>query len=692
MPFGFLAPWFLGGLALLGIPVLVHLTRRDRAAPVPFPSLMFVRKLPQATTRRRRLRDLPLLLLRALALLLLVAAFARPLLDRARAATDGGQGGRELVVLLDRSYSMDAPGRWARAQDAARRAVETLGPDDRGSVVLFDATAVVVAEHAAGGAALRRAIDSAHVGAGATRYAPALAVASRILARSPLARREALLVTDFQRAAWQDAPEARLPSGARLTWADVGGTMPVDVAVAAVELRRETAREDSTGERVRPVARLVMRGNGTARTVPLTLAVNGRDVQTRSVVVTPSAPATVTFDPIPVPPGWSHATVRIPADSLTADDAFHFTFARGQTMRVLLVAGASRNGDAGLFLRRALAVGDAPPTVVTAIAPGALSGGTLGTHALVVLHDAPVRGAAGRQLADWVQRGGGLLVALGDASAAPAWEPALAAQLPARIGDVVDRTAGGGARLAAFEQSHPVFAPFAGPHSGDLTAPRMLRFRTLTPAADARVIARFEDGSPALIERTVGRGRILLWASTLDTWWTDVALDPVYVPLVHGMATHAAHFATTPPAYAVGQTIDPAAVAGSTGGAWVVEMPSGRRLRTGAPGEPSVATLADAGIYRVRPANSPPDAGTLLAANVDAEEADPARLDPVVIARAVTDSTAARAATTPAEETRAEREARQSFWRYLIFAALALLGVETFLSNRRRSLAFARRP
>ena len=54
MPSGFLAPWFLGGLALVAIPVLVHLTRRDRAAPVPFPSLMFVRRLPQATTRRRR--------------------------------------------------------------------------------------------------------------------------------------------------------------------------------------------------------------------------------------------------------------------------------------------------------------------------------------------------------------------------------------------------------------------------------------------------------------------------------------------------------------------------------------------------------------------------------------------------------------------------------------------------------------
>src|ERR687890_1888825 len=109
MPLGFLAPWFLAGLALIGVPLLVHLTRRDRATPTAFPSLMFVRRLPQPTTRRRRLRDLPLLLLRVLALALLAAAFARPLLDRARPASASDASGRELVVLLDRSYSMGMP-------------------------------------------------------------------------------------------------------------------------------------------------------------------------------------------------------------------------------------------------------------------------------------------------------------------------------------------------------------------------------------------------------------------------------------------------------------------------------------------------------------------------------------------------------------------------------------------------------
>src|SRR5438067_7058180 len=227
MGLGFLAPLFLGGLALVVWPLLAHLTRRDKATPTPFPSLMFVRRLPQPTTRRRKLRDLPLLLLRVLALVLLAAAFARPLLDSARRRALPGAGGRELVVLLDRSYSMGTPGRWARAQDAARRALATLGPNDRASVILFNGSPAVAAERVSGAAA-RSAVDTAHVTAGPTRYAPALARAAQILGASPLPRREVLLVSDFQRSGWRPTAASPLPAGARLTWADVGGAAPAD--------------------------------------------------------------------------------------------------------------------------------------------------------------------------------------------------------------------------------------------------------------------------------------------------------------------------------------------------------------------------------------------------------------------------------------------------------------------------------
>ena len=76
----FLSPLFFLGLAAIAVPILVHLIQRERSNVVEFPSLMFLRKIPYQSVQRRRIRHWFLLALRALALALIVAAFARPFL------------------------------------------------------------------------------------------------------------------------------------------------------------------------------------------------------------------------------------------------------------------------------------------------------------------------------------------------------------------------------------------------------------------------------------------------------------------------------------------------------------------------------------------------------------------------------------------------------------------------------------
>src|SRR5438045_3941031 len=116
----FLTPFFLLGAAAIAIPVLVHLIQRERKNVIEFPSLMFVQKIPYQSVRRRRIRHWYLLLMRALAILLIAMAFARPFLpQRAAAAVAAVGGNKELVVLLDRSASMGYGDRFARAQQAA---------------------------------------------------------------------------------------------------------------------------------------------------------------------------------------------------------------------------------------------------------------------------------------------------------------------------------------------------------------------------------------------------------------------------------------------------------------------------------------------------------------------------------------------------------------------------------------------
>src|SRR5690349_24345229 len=140
----FLTPLFLVGLSALAIPILIHLTHKERREPVIFPSLMFLRTIPFKTERRQRIRHWLLFALRTAALVLVVAAFARPLFPGATGVAAGLGRAREVVILLDRSYSMGYGDHWQKAVNAAGSVVSGLGPGDRATLVAFDEQADVL--------------------------------------------------------------------------------------------------------------------------------------------------------------------------------------------------------------------------------------------------------------------------------------------------------------------------------------------------------------------------------------------------------------------------------------------------------------------------------------------------------------------------------------------------------------------
>ena len=160
----FLYPIFLAGAVAIAIPIALHLLRRDVAPEVPFTAVRLLRRSPLEQTRRKRLRDLLLLLARVAALLLLAGAFARPYF----AAAAGAPSLR--IVALDRSFSMGVPGRFQQAQALAREAVAAAG-SAQVAVIAFDDRATGVAQPGSPGEA-RAAIDAVRVGSGATRDGP----------------------------------------------------------------------------------------------------------------------------------------------------------------------------------------------------------------------------------------------------------------------------------------------------------------------------------------------------------------------------------------------------------------------------------------------------------------------------------------------------------------------------------------
>jgi hypothetical protein len=134
----FLAPLFLAGAAAIAGPVLFHLIRRSVRETTLFSSLMFLRPTPPRVTRRSRLENLWLLLLRCLLIVLLALGFARPFFMQAHAPDAASAGKKRVIVLLDTSASMRRPGLWDAAREKAKAALAKLDPADEGALFLFD--------------------------------------------------------------------------------------------------------------------------------------------------------------------------------------------------------------------------------------------------------------------------------------------------------------------------------------------------------------------------------------------------------------------------------------------------------------------------------------------------------------------------------------------------------------------------
>ena len=671
----FITPLFFVALAALAIPVLIHLIQREKKQILRFPSLMFVQRVPYKSTQRRRIHNWLLLLVRLGALALIVLAFARPFFTR-QSAPLPGTGAREVVVLLDQSYSMGYGDHWQRARAAATEAINGLGPADRGSVVLFASGAEIAIRSVAGSdrGQLAAAVAAAEPSAGATRYAPALKVAGSILAESPLPRREVVLVSDFQRSGWRGEEGTRLPANTTLIPALItGGTEAPNVAVTAVSLVRSMF---SGQERVEVTAVVVNRGTRSLSGGQLALEIGGRPLESKPLSVEAGSSSSVTFAPFTIAANYMRGTVRAGADALLADNAFNFVVSPAEPVRVVVVDRGGA-GSAGLYLSRALAIGDAPRFEVTVRQPDALSDDDLNRAAVVLVNDVAAPAALGRRLARFVEAGGGLFVALGSRAV---WAQDVDL-LPATLQAPVDRTRGDAARVGALEYGHPVFEPFRAPRSGDFSAVRIYGYRAVEPVATAQVLARFDGGAPALLERRVGTGRVLLWTSSLDLAGSDFPLKPVFLPFIHRVARHLSGYSEPAPWATVGQVFDAsfgAATTKPTGG--VIVTPSGRQVPLDEEGS-EVFELLEQGFYELR-SRSGEGVSAVVASNVDSAESDLTGMEPkeIVAAARAGEEERARGATVPLPPDAQERS--QRLWWYLLVLGIMVLGADTLISNR----------
>jgi Aerotolerance regulator N-terminal/von Willebrand factor type A domain len=672
----FLNPLFLLGLAALAAPVLVHLVRRTRARRVEFPALVFVRQVPQRTIRRRTLHNLLLLLLRCLAVLLIVFAFTRPFFTGPEGRAASG-GARHTVILLDASLSMRHEGRFAEALRRADALVGEAQQGERFALVTFDEGYEVVSGFDADRGAVRAALAGLAAGYGATDYEQALRGAESLLREAKgAAPRRVLMISDFQATGWATARATfKLAGDVRLALIEVGGGTPANAAVTNVEARGAVYGQKYADRLAVHVSNFAEEGRG-----PFTLdfQINDQTVEKREVILEPREQKVIEFTGFNLAEGPNRCVVRLRADDFAPDNEFYFTLRRVAPAKALIVDGGSRGRGDSFYLQNALAAGGGLPYTFDVRSASAVDPASLAAHSLVILNDAGVApGPLTEAVNAFVEAGGRLVIAAGPHTRAEGFNRAFGRVAPATLGEAVQFRQAEGVAMTEVTASHPIFEIFrdgARPPSA-----RVFGYQRAEPREGADVLARFEDGAPAFVESASGRGRVLLYTSTLGMGWSDLPLTPAYLPLVQQMVRYLGEREASA-WHRLGQAFAVAREAGGSPPA--VDTPSGVRLKTGGLTPDGEMLLAgrEPGFYRLRYA-----AGHEFAAvNVDAREGDFARLDTEEFLAAFTGGGPVAPAGADERASAEETEARQRVWWPLLLAAILFLTAESLLSRRKR--------
>ncbi len=523
-----LSPLYLAAAAGVVVPILIHLFGRPRPRHVRFPSLRLLRVAHRERHSSVRLQRLLSLILRCLGVLLLAAALALPT-AHSRWLRALGRPLGTTAILIDVSASMRAglgeETRCARARVAARRILAGL---PRGEPVLLAGAGASL--HARGEEPLpawqaAAALDAVRATDERGRLGECLAFASASLTAGPATT---VLITDMQASSLDTARNAQLPRGTRVVVVDVGAPPGDNLAIVEASLRdRPVVR----GRPRRIDAELRAFGDAGGR-VPVTLMRGGQVERAAATTLPPGGTAAVRLELTPRGAGVLIAEVHLPSDDLTFDDRRAIAAVVRDRLRVVVVGDA----ETTRFIRAALdpfPAGDERSSVnVTLVDAVSLSAANLEeADAVILAEPAALSTEAPAAIRDAVQAGTGVLVYAGTDAPPRAVLTAVGLR-GVRVGDVIAHE--DGLALAEFATRRPPLDAFAEPGAGDLSAARFTTTRPLmVEETAATVLARFDDGTPALVEAPVGRGIVLLLASAADDAWTDLPRLAVYVPLMH---------------------------------------------------------------------------------------------------------------------------------------------------------------
>ncbi len=679
----FLAPWFLLGTLAVGGPVLFHLIRRSARKRMPFGSILFLRPTPPRAVRRRKLEHVALLVLRCLGILLLAAGFARPFFPQGNASPPPAGEGRQTVLLLDTSASMRRQGLWPKARALAGQYLEKAALRDRVAVLTFDQqprTLVSFTEWSSWPmdqrvALARQRLEAVSPGWGGTHLGLALTTAAEQFPDDAgvAGLRDVALISDLQEGAKLDGLQGHdWPKGIRVIIERVdpdrrgnAGLEILDAAIASAgDGRTARTRVVNARDSARENFQLGWGAEGGTGFAGKPARLYLPPGQTRTVL----APA--------LPIGVTTGALRLTGDDEDFDNTAYFAASEMERVTIAYFGSESANDPEQLryYLLRAFPETARRQVEVVSVSNSVSSLETLSRAALAVI-PAGLDVDQVKAVRDWLAGGKTAVLVLTSAQSG-----VTIASLSGTADVEVSEASGDYALLGEVDFTHPIFAPFADPRFSDFSRIHFWKHRRWTIAADlpARVLAKFDDGAPALAQITIGKGNLLVLAAGWNLADSQLAVSSKFLPLMQTILDWSGGAAPARSQFQIGESI-PSPV--SSGEALQWRKPDGKVVSLAA-GNPFTETDLP-GVYTVT-------AGAKLrrfAVNLPLEESRTSPLSPDDLARLgvpLRSTAEFSAAKSPGAQHRllqGELENRQKLWRWLIVGLLAVALVEIALGG-----------
>jgi hypothetical protein len=659
---GLFTPWFLAGVAAVGLPVWLHLLRRHKSEPLPFSSLMFFEQHTQSSIKHRRLRYLLLFALRCLLIALMVLAFAHPFVQQHILPLE--RSNEVTVLAIDNSLSMRASGRLDEAKRQAKAVIGGLRPGQRGQVLAFGQRVHVMSEVTDDRSTLNAGVDAIQGADDRTSFAE-LSRSLRSIAQTIKLPLRAHVYSDMQQSGMPSNfndlrlnAEVRLETHPLLRKADTNYTVENVVA----------PRRVYDGKKSRVLVTVAGYANSKS-TRNVSLSLNGRTVESKSVEVPENGRATVEFLSLDVPYGRNKGEVKIDSgDTLTADDNYYFSIERGDPRRALFVH-EPENTRGLLYFKAALEASGQSAFEIDAVPPAQTGNLTPSKYAFVVLSDVgALPGGFENELRTYVRGGGSVLIALGRMAVARTKVPVSderveGSRYAGREGQMYQT-------VAWLDTAHPVV--LKDDRWDDVQFYQAIK---VNPNG-SRVVAKLTDQTPLLMDQQVGTGHILVFASTFDNVANNFPRRASFVPFIDRTARYLGRLDTSAPAVLVGSFAE-LRDSKETGAAVDVLDPQGERVLS-----LEEATKAQnvqfnlAGFYDIRRPNG---RNELVAVNADRHESE---LTPAAQETLTLWQNTANGPSGSAEGTTQTDRKPLSLWWYVMVAVLALAVAESLLGNQ----------